>query len=236
MLIGYVSDERYIALHDVQFELANENLHVETRSRATGEVFADIPPGPYTVTLQKDGFGPSAGRSTSTPTGRTISACSRISCSATPGPSGSKRAEQSEFRVHELEAYRLDLWRYGWQKEHIRPLGWFDEHGPRATMQITPDGDYTQTGVMWNKFGLYQPLPQTVRPCTGALWPLLLPRQRRVRCFLLLSLDRRPQPPPAPTSRCSPPTSTGTPTTILAGAPTTSTPTAFRPRRRSMPA
>ncbi len=34
MLIGYVSDERYIALHDVQFEIANENLHVETRSRA----------------------------------------------------------------------------------------------------------------------------------------------------------------------------------------------------------
>ena len=33
MLIGYVSDERYIALHDVQFEIANENLHLETRSR-----------------------------------------------------------------------------------------------------------------------------------------------------------------------------------------------------------
>ena len=36
-------------------------------------------------------------------------------------------------------------------------LGWFDEHGPRATMQITPDGDYTQTGVAWNKFGYANP-------------------------------------------------------------------------------
>ena len=58
MLIGYVSDERHIALHDVQFEIASETLHVEARSRATGEIFADIPPGPYTVTCQKDGFGP----------------------------------------------------------------------------------------------------------------------------------------------------------------------------------
>jgi len=58
MLIGYVSDERYIALHDVQFEIASATLHIETRSRATGEIFADIPPGPYTVTCQKDGYGP----------------------------------------------------------------------------------------------------------------------------------------------------------------------------------
>ena len=42
MLIGYVSDERHIALHDVQFEIASETVHVEARSRATGEIFADI--------------------------------------------------------------------------------------------------------------------------------------------------------------------------------------------------
>ena len=60
MLIGYVSDERYIALHDVQFELANEDLHVETRSRATGEVFADIPPGPLHRYLAKRRFRPQA--------------------------------------------------------------------------------------------------------------------------------------------------------------------------------
>ena len=39
---------------------------------------------------------------------------------------------------------------------------------------------------------LYQPLPQTVRRRAGTLWPLLLPRPRRVRRVLLLSLDRRP--------------------------------------------
>ena len=62
MLIGYVSDERYIALHDTQFEIASETLHVETRSRATGEIFADIPPSPYNVTCQKNGYGPKQGQ------------------------------------------------------------------------------------------------------------------------------------------------------------------------------
>jgi hypothetical protein len=35
----------------------------------------------------------------------------------------------------------------------VQSLGWHDEHGPRAVMQTTPDGDYTQTGVQWNKVG-----------------------------------------------------------------------------------
>jgi hypothetical protein len=64
-----------------------------------------------------------------------------------------KAGEKAEFRVHAVEAYKLKLWRYGWDKELVRPIGWYDEHGPRATMQITPDGDYTQTGVQWNKQG-----------------------------------------------------------------------------------
>ena len=41
--------------------------------------------------------------------------------------------------------------------EFVRDLGWFDEHGPRATMQVTPDGDYTQSGVEWNKVGYNSP-------------------------------------------------------------------------------
>jgi hypothetical protein len=69
-----------------------------------------------------------------------------------------KVGEKSEFRVHAVEQYKLELWRYGWEKEFIRGLGWHDEHGPRATMQITPDGDYTQAGVEWNKFGYNNPV------------------------------------------------------------------------------
>ena len=72
-------------------------------------------------------------------------------------PKWVKAGEKSEFRVHSVEPYQLSLWRYGIGKEFIRSLGWFDEHGPRATMQITPDGDYTRTGVEWNKFGYANP-------------------------------------------------------------------------------
>ena len=68
-------------------------------------------------------------------------------------PKWVRTGEQAEFRVHSVEAYKIDLWRYGENKEHVAKIGWFDEHGPLATMQITPDGDYTETGVAWNKVG-----------------------------------------------------------------------------------
>ena len=58
MLIGYVSDERYVALADVALEFINSRGESwEARSRATGAVHLDAPPGSYTVTLQRVGFG-----------------------------------------------------------------------------------------------------------------------------------------------------------------------------------
>ena len=53
----YVSDERYVALPDVLLEFEGEAGSFEARSRATGSVHADLPPGTYKVTLQKPGFG-----------------------------------------------------------------------------------------------------------------------------------------------------------------------------------
>ena len=158
MLIGYVSDERYVVLPDVQLEFVNERGSFEARSRATGAVYADVQPGTYTVTLAKDGYG-----------------FKRIELDVDEGmtpyqfrmlkdgllgyawPKWVRSGEKAEFRVHSDEAFKLSLWRYGWQKELERPIGWFDEHGPRATVQITPDGDYTQAGIQWNKFGYTSP-------------------------------------------------------------------------------
>ena len=57
MLIGYVSDERYVALPDVLIEFVCEGRSVEARSRATGSVYADLPPGDYEVALVKQGYG-----------------------------------------------------------------------------------------------------------------------------------------------------------------------------------
>ncbi len=157
MLIGYVSDERYLALGDVLFEFTNEHHTVQSRSSASGAVHADLEAGTYTATLQREGFGPKRIKINSKQ-GKPYHF--RLLSNALLGyawPKVVKSGESSEFRVHALEAYKIDLWRYGYEKEHIRSLGWYDEHGPRATMQITPDGDYTQTGVMWNKFGYSSP-------------------------------------------------------------------------------
>jgi N,N-dimethylformamidase len=159
MLIAYVSDERYVALPDVLLEFEGEAGSFEARSRATGAVHVDFPTGSYTVTLQKPGFGAKSVQ-LQIAAGREPHQL-RLLCDGLLGyawPKWLKAGEKSEFRVHSVEPYHLSLWRYGIRKEPIREIGWFDEHGPRATMQITPDGDYTQTGVAWNKFGYANPL------------------------------------------------------------------------------
>ncbi len=156
--IGYVSDERYVALADVTLEFINDQGQSwEARSRASGAVFAELPPGDYRVILQKAGYGSKVTR-VRVPSSEPHQF--RLLSDGLLGyawPKWVQACEESEFRVHSVEQYRLELWRYGWEPELIRPLGWHDEHGPRATMQVTPDGDYTQTGCEWNKVGYVSP-------------------------------------------------------------------------------
>lgn len=161
MLVGYVSDERYVALPDVLLEFedrARPGASVEARSRASGAVHVDVAPGAYRVTLQKSGFGAKRVEITVHPTAAPYHF--RLLADGLLGyawPKWVRSGECSEFRVHSVEPYQLSLWRYGWAKELVRALGWFDEHGPRATMQITPDGDYTRSGVAWNRQGYTNP-------------------------------------------------------------------------------
>ena len=153
MLIGYVSDERYVALPDVMLEFVRDGRSIESRSRATGAVFADLDEGPYEVTLFKQGYG---AKRVQLDVRRGNMHHFRLLSDGLLGyvwPKWVKAGEEAEFRVHSVEPYKLELWRYGREKEFVRSLGWHDEHGPRATMQITPDGDYTQTGVAWNRQG-----------------------------------------------------------------------------------
>ncbi len=157
MLIGYVSDERFVALADVLLEFENDVGSFEARSRATGAVYADLEAGEYMVTLYKEGFGAKRVQM-ALPTDEPYHF--RLLGDGLLGymwPKWVQSGERSEFRVHSVEAYKLELWRYGWEKELIRPIGWHDEHGPGATMQISPDGDYTRTGIRWNSQGYTSP-------------------------------------------------------------------------------
>jgi N,N-dimethylformamidase len=157
MLIGYGSDERYVALPVVLVEFEQGDQSVEARSRATGAVYAELEPGPYKVTLYRAGFGQKSVQ-------MTVQAYEPCQFRLLPDgllgymwPKWVRAGERSEFRVHAVEQYKLELWRYGYLKELIQNIGWFDEHGPRATMQISPDGDYAQAGVQWNKTGFSNP-------------------------------------------------------------------------------
>ncbi len=173
MLIGYVSDERYVGLADVLLEFTNaQGDSFEARSRATGSVHANVPAGEYLVTLQKPGFGSKRVRMA---VGSDQPYHFRLLSDGLLGyawPKCVRSGEASEFRVHSTEPYHLELWRYGWKKEFIEGLGWHDEHGPRATMQVTPDGDYTQTGAEWNKVGYLSPhhLQKVTAPTRSGLY------------------------------------------------------------------
>jgi N,N-dimethylformamidase len=65
-------------------------------------------------------------------------------------PKWCRAGEVVEWRVHTVEPYKLGLWRYGYRKEFVRNIGWYDNHGPRACMQTLPDGFFVETGVRWD--------------------------------------------------------------------------------------
>lgn len=61
MILGFVSDENFVALDDVHIEIqrGNETLAV-VRSTPRGAVIADLPHGEFRITLVKSGYGSKA--------------------------------------------------------------------------------------------------------------------------------------------------------------------------------
>src|SRR5438105_3477027 len=114
MRIGYVSDERFLALADVLVELERDGETAAViRSSPRGALDAQIMPGEYRITLAKEGFGPKS--VTARLDGKTpyqIRLLSNALCGYA-WPKWVTSGERSEFRVHCAEPYRLSLWRYG---------------------------------------------------------------------------------------------------------------------------
>ncbi len=149
MLLGYVSDENFVAVADAAVELISNGRSYEAHSRASGAVHTAAPPGVYEVVINRDGYGPK--RTTAELTeGNPLQL--RLLSDRVLGyawPKWAAAGESAEVRVHSPAPYQVELWRYGWQKELVRPLG-YDSHAPGATRRITPDGDYTRHGVGWH--------------------------------------------------------------------------------------
>jgi len=148
MLLGYVSEENYIAIADASVELVRAGSSYAARSRASGAVHADIPAGRYQVTLSCPGYGPKS-VTVDLQDGEPVQF--RLLSDRVLGyvwPKWSAAGDLAEVRVHSPASYRVELWRYGWEKQFVRSLG-YDSHAPFATRRATPDGDYTRDGVRW---------------------------------------------------------------------------------------
>ncbi len=205
MLTGFVGDENYVAIAgvDVEAESGGELVAV-TRSTATGAMHLDVAPGVVQLALSKPGF---TGKRTTVTVSENKPFQVRLLSDRMYGfmwPNWVRAGETSEYCVHSTRQFRLELWRYGWEKEFIRSFGWCDEHGPQAMAQILPDTDFTQTGVNWNRTGYtlrYQKHAITA-PDRGGLyflhaktmdgdfcaWPWIVsPRQPRAKMAVLAS-------------------------------------------------
>jgi N,N-dimethylformamidase len=153
--LGYVSDERDVAIAgaDVEVERDGETVLV-ARTTARGRILGDLPAGEYLVTLRHPDHG---GKRTRLAVGPGIPpARLRLLSRSLLGylwPRAVRAGELGETRFSSHEPYHLSLWRYGAQKEHVRDLGWYDEHGPESVAQVVPDGDIAATGVAWNRIG-----------------------------------------------------------------------------------
>ena len=115
MLVGYVSDDRYVALDNVLLEFEKNGESYETTSRATGAIYIEIEPGHYKITLRKDGYTP---KSVELDVSSNKPYHFRLLNDRLLGyvwPKWVQSGERSEFRVHSSKAYRLDLYRYGWE-------------------------------------------------------------------------------------------------------------------------
>lgn len=152
MLLGYVSDERDVALADVAVEICDISSLVDvTRSTASGAIYADIRPGTYTLTLSREGY---SAKRVSVQAGPESPVRLRLLSDRLVGyawPTWVRSGEAARLRVHSVEPFRAELWRYGQEKTLVKLLGWFDEHGPRAMAQNLPDGDFTQFGTGWDE-------------------------------------------------------------------------------------
>jgi hypothetical protein len=113
-------------------------------------VDVDLPPGEYEVCLAKPGYGSKRVRTTIGLAGPIHWRLLSDRLLGYAWPKWCRAADPVQLRVHTVEPYKLGLWRYGYHKEFIRNLGWYDNHGPRACMQTLPDGHFVETGVDWD--------------------------------------------------------------------------------------
>jgi N,N-dimethylformamidase len=171
VLIGYVSDQMYVAIPDAQVEFTSADglSSLELRSRASGAVWAELVPGTYAVTIAAAGFG---SKTISVEVAATSAPIQfRLLSLATPlgyvWPKYATAGQSGELRMHVAEPFHVSLWRYGWQREKVRDIGWFEAFAPAGDQQTLPDGDIVASGVDWNHGRFANPPDLDLRTVTA---------------------------------------------------------------------
>ena len=113
MIVGYVSNERYVALADVSFEFRGADAVTCVRSTVSGTVYADLPPGDYEVVLGKDGYGSKIVQMTVTENRPHHFRLLSDGLLGYMWPKCAKAGDTSEFRVHAVVEYELEALRSG---------------------------------------------------------------------------------------------------------------------------
>src|SRR5262245_39434703 len=107
MLIGYVSDEKFVAIPDAQVELVDQNGNSwELRARASGAIRGKVPSGIYDVVLARPGFGSKRVSQLALPAQQPYHF--RLLADSLYGyawPKWVRSGEAAEFRVHAVEQY-----------------------------------------------------------------------------------------------------------------------------------
>jgi hypothetical protein len=154
MLVGYVSDEDFVAVAGALLELqAPDGTAHQAVSSASGAVRLDLAPGDYRAVVACPGYGTKLTRVRidGGPPAQIRLVRSRLL--GYVWPKAVRAGDRYELRVSSPQPYRSELWRYGAAREFVGHLG-HGEHPPGATAQVTPDGDYAGGGVGWNQSGL----------------------------------------------------------------------------------
>jgi N,N-dimethylformamidase len=153
MLIGFVSDEMYVAIADasVEFHDPETGTRISTRSSASGAVVADLEFGKYKVYLAHRDFGSKISEIEITPSMTPHQF--RLLSKALVGyvwPKWVRSGSASELRFSSHEPVEISLYRYGWEKIFIKDIGRFEAFAPLGDTQTLPDGDISLLGVDWN--------------------------------------------------------------------------------------
>ena len=152
MLIGYVSDEMYVAIADVLVELRQGSTSIETRSRASGAIHATPGPGQWEVILSHSGYT----RKSVQATFGEAPAQFRLMSDRLVGymwPKWIQAGGRGEIRIHTRHPADLSLWRYGLKPTLAAQPVRYEPLAPWGGEQILPDGDFTIDGVHWNEHG-----------------------------------------------------------------------------------